>query len=118
MAVPHARSGQVIDVRPLGDQLRHAVTTTLVNSEQVEVIRLILPTGKQLPQHRVAGSITIQCLEGLVEVHAAESTQILDKGLMVYLAGDVLHSLTAVRDSAVLVTIHIPGNIVSAADVP
>ena len=32
MAIPHAKSGEVIDVRPLGSALAQARTTTLVKT--------------------------------------------------------------------------------------
>lgn len=118
MAIPHAAAGQAIDVRPLGDHLRQAVTTTLVKSDQLEIIRLVLPAGKELPPHRVAVSITVQCLAGLIEFHAAGRCQTPERGLMLYLDGNELHSVNAVEDSSVLVTIHITGNSLSAADVP
>ena len=38
MAIPHAKPGEVVDVRPLGPALASAQTTTLARAEQVEVI--------------------------------------------------------------------------------
>src|SRR5512144_22045 len=46
MAIPHAKPGEVIDVRPLGSALAQAKTTTLVKTPTLEVIRLIIPEGK------------------------------------------------------------------------
>jgi hypothetical protein len=37
MAIPHAKPGEVVDVRPLGSALASAQTKTLVRAEQVEV---------------------------------------------------------------------------------
>ena len=66
MANHHASPGEIIDLRPLGDSFAEAATATLVKAENLEVIRLILPAGKEIPSHAVAGPITVQCLEGRV----------------------------------------------------
>jgi hypothetical protein len=64
MAIPHALPGQAIDVAPLGTRLSSEQTIALFKSADLEVIRLVLPAGKSLPPHKVAGEITIQCVEG------------------------------------------------------
>jgi hypothetical protein len=46
MAIPHAKPGEIVDIRPLGSALASAQTKTLVRAEQVEVIRLVVPGGK------------------------------------------------------------------------
>ena len=32
----------------------------------MELVHLVLPSGKALPEHRVSGEITVQCIEGLI----------------------------------------------------
>jgi hypothetical protein len=46
MAITHATTGQVLDIRPLGPALATSVTTTLVKTDRLEIIRLVLPAGK------------------------------------------------------------------------
>ena len=108
MAIPHAASGEVIDIRPLVDQLAGAVTCTLVKSDRLEVIRLVVPAGKLIPPHKVAGPITVQCLEGEVEFSAHGQWQPLRPGHMLHLVGGELHAVRGVTDSSVLVTIQLP----------
>ena len=105
MAIPHAKSGEVIDLRPLGEALAHAVTSTLVKTDTLEVIRLVIPAGKDIPRHQVAGEITVQCLEGRVAFTAGGATRELAAGQMLYLAGNEPHSLRGIEDAFVLVTI-------------
>jgi quercetin dioxygenase-like cupin family protein len=105
MAIPHADSGELIDVQPLGAGLRQAITTTLVKTDQLEVIRLVLPAGKEIAEHRAPGEITVQCLEGAVEFHAHGRSRTLQAGQMLYLATGEPHALKAVEDASVLVTI-------------
>ena len=45
MAIPHAKPGEFVDVRPLGSALASAQTKALVRTDQVEVIRLVVPAG-------------------------------------------------------------------------
>lgn len=52
MAIPHAKPAEVIDVRPLGARLRDTQTTTLVKTDALEVIRLVLPAGKEIQRHK------------------------------------------------------------------
>jgi len=105
MALHHASSGELIDVRPLGDALAHTVTKTLYKSDHMQVFRLVLLAGKDAPAHSVDGEITIQCLEGTVELSIGKLTQVMRQGDLVCLAGGVVHALTAREDTSVLVTI-------------
>lgn len=105
MAIPHANSGQVIDVRPLGTALRDNVTTTLVKTARLEVIRLVVPAGKELPAHQVPGEITVHCLEGRIAFTAQDQTQELAAGQMLFLSGEQKHSVTGLDDASVLLTI-------------
>ena len=105
MAVPHATPGQAIDIRPLGPALSRTVTTTLVKTDRLEVIRLVVPAGKEIPSHKVAGEITVQCLEGRVAFTAQGDTRELQAGQMCYLSGGEEHSVKGIEDASVLVTI-------------
>lgn len=105
MAIPHASPGQVIDVLPLAAQLPQAKTRALFKSEHLEVIHLVLLAGKSLPPHKVAGEITIQCLEGEMLVTLDDGDCALRPGQMVYLQGGAMHAVLAVRDATALVTI-------------
>jgi quercetin dioxygenase-like cupin family protein len=104
MAIPHAQPGQVIDLLTPGET-REYLTQTLIKSHDLEVIRLILPAGKKIAEHKVNGEITVQCLQGRVRFSARGETQDLATGQMLYLAGGDLHALQATEDSCVLVTI-------------
>lgn len=55
MAVHHAGSGEVVDLRPLGVKLQDARTTAIVKSDTFEAVRLIVPAGHKIPPHRVEG---------------------------------------------------------------
>src|SRR5207248_11622994 len=105
MAVPHAKPGEVVDVRPLGSQLASAQTQTLVRAEQVEVIRLVVPAGKEIPEHKAKGEVVVQCLEGRVAFTAYGKTQTLEAGHLLYLPTGEPHSVKGVEDASLLVTV-------------
>lgn len=105
MAIHHASSGESIDVKPLGTRLSSETTTALFKSEQLEVMRLVLQAGKSLPPHKVPGEVTIQCIEGEIDVTAEGRSHLLQTGQMLFLSGNVLHGVVAHQDSSALVTI-------------
>jgi quercetin dioxygenase-like cupin family protein len=105
MAIPHANPGEAIDVRPFGPRLHGATTVALFKSDDLEVMRLVLPAGKSVPPHKVPGEITIQCIEGRIDVTADGRSHVLSAGQLLYLPGYVLHGLAALEDASALVTV-------------
>lgn len=105
MALEHALPGQVIDIRPLGSSIPTTKTTALFKSTDLEVMRLVLAAGKSLPPHKVQGEITIQCIEGCIEVTAEGTSHLLRAGHLLYLAGNAIHAVTALEDTSALVTV-------------
>lgn len=104
MSLPHPSSGDVIDVRPLGDKLLEAASIALVRTDDFEVMRLILPKGKSIPEHHVPGEITLQCMEGVIEIQAHDKTQQLQTGELIYLQGNTPYAIFALQNSSVLMT--------------
>ena len=105
MAIPHAHSGESIDIRPLGAHLPDEQTVALFKSDDLEVIRLVLLAGKSLQPHRVPGEITIQCLEGKLDVTAEGKSHLLNAGQLLFLSGNVVHGVVALENASALVTI-------------
>lgn len=105
MAIPHAASGELIEVLSPGEDLRQAKSSTLVRADHLEVFRLVLAAGKMLQDHKAAGALTIQCLAGAVEIEAHGRTQMLRAGSMVYLSDAEPHAVKALEDSSLLITI-------------
>ena len=105
MAQRHAQSGQVVSVLPLGDRLNGVRTTALLKAEQLEVVRIVLPAGHGLPEHKTPGEITVQCIEGRIEFRTPGRLQVLEPGDFIHLRREEPHSLQALLDSSALVTI-------------
>jgi quercetin dioxygenase-like cupin family protein len=105
MAIPHARPGQVTEVRPLGAHLATERTVALFKSEHLEVIRLVLPAGKSMSPHKVPGDITLQCIEGCMDVTVDGLSHVLRAGQLLYLTGGATHGVTALEDTSALLTV-------------
>ena len=105
MAIHHANPAEVINIQPLGSKLGSTKTHTLFKTDAMEVIRLVMPAGKQIAEHKAPGEITVHCLEGRIEFTANGKTQEIKAGEMLYLEAAQPHALEAIDDSTVLVTI-------------
>ncbi|WP_225972477.1 hypothetical protein [Ephemeroptericola cinctiostellae] len=105
MSIPHAVSGQVLNILPAAHELGAKQSTALFKSQELEVIRLILPKDKTMPTHQVAGEITVQCVSGSIEMICNGDIQVLNSGQLLYLSGGVAHSLSSREDAVVLLTI-------------
>lgn len=107
MALKHAKPGEVVNL------LCHAensdpISQALVSEPRMELMRLILEAGKQLPAHAVAGPITLYCHQGSVEVESGDGWQPMHDNDLMYLDGGTGHAVRALTDAIMLVTIFRP----------
>lgn len=105
MAIPHAKPGEIIDVRPFGEALNTTRTAALIKTDQVEVIRIVMHAGKVIPEHEAPGEIIVQCLEGRIAFTALGKTQELAVGQLLYLQAEEPHAVRCLEDASFLVTI-------------
>lgn len=105
MALPHLTAGQVLSVRALRERLPTEPSAALFKSLDLEVMRLVLLSGRSLPPHKVPGEITIHCLEGVLSVDVDGGSARLEAGELMFLARGATHSVTALSDASALVTI-------------
>jgi quercetin dioxygenase-like cupin family protein len=105
MALPHAQALDVIDISPLGDQLPRAVTTSLIKTPALQLMRMVLRAGADVPEHSVPDAITVQCLEGEATVTTLSRACRLAAGRLVVLEGGEPHAVHALTDVSLLVTI-------------
>ena len=105
MAMSHLSSGQVASVRPLGDELDETSTIALFKDKHLEVMRIFLRAGKRIAGHAVDGAVTLQCIEGEVDVITGDTHMVIRSADLLYLAAGVAHELLAIRNSSLLITI-------------
>ncbi|CAG9175698.1 cupin domain-containing protein [Cupriavidus pinatubonensis] len=105
MSLPHLSSGEVASVLPLGKQLTQTPSAALFKEHRLEVMRMVLPAGKQVGSHSVAGPSTIQCLEGEVEIGVDGAQRRLHQGDLLYLGAGAAHDVNAITNASLLVTV-------------
>ena len=105
MALQHAASGERIPLQRGDDDIAHFTSVALAKTENMELIRLVLPKERAMPEHMVEGEITLQCLEGEIVCNAHGASTVLKPGEMLFLLGGVPHSVQANVDSVALLTI-------------
>ena len=110
MALPHARPGQPIDIAPLHEALRTAATHAILKAHALELIRVVLRSGEALPPHQARGELTLQCIEGAVEVTLGDGATAfyLRAGQLVLLSAQCRHAVQALEDSSLLLTLQLP----------
>jgi quercetin dioxygenase-like cupin family protein len=104
----HAYPGRPIDLCPEGTSLAGATTFPLVKEEAFEAIRMVVHKGHEIAEHQVEGPITIACLTGRIAFRSRGQTHELTSGQWLFLLGSEPHSLRAIEDSALLLTILFP----------
>ena len=105
MAIPHAKPGELIDIRPLGSALANTITSTLLKTEKIEVVRLVMCAGKEIAEHQAPGELTVQCLEGRVAFTAQGRMQELVAGKLLFLNAGEPHAVRCIEASSILLTI-------------
>lgn len=108
MALKHAKSGEVVDLGPLGDKLKATKTSAIIKSEHFEAIRLIVHAGSTIPTHEVAGNVMLHCLEGHLRIGLSDGDIDLKEGEWVFLDRFEDYSISGVENSCVLMTILFP----------
>lgn len=109
MALPHANLFDVINVSPLGPELEGQVSTSLIKTDRIQLLHLVLAEHQDQPEHHVDEECVIHCIEGDVEVVTPGGVRRLRAGNLVVLPPQQKHSLRARAESAVLVTLLLRG---------
>jgi quercetin dioxygenase-like cupin family protein len=104
MSEQAATSVEVVEVVP-GEVLTEGRRLeTLIRTPTLEVKRLSLAKGTEIPTHNAPGEITVQCVVGRIAFTAAGETHDMEAGRMIYLRAREPHSLVSLEHSVVLVT--------------
>jgi quercetin dioxygenase-like cupin family protein len=86
MAIHHARPGEVFDLAHPQQEVPNTQSTALFRTDDIEVIRRVLRAGEKVPEHKVDGDMTLQCLAGAVKVCAHGAEQTITPGKLMYIA--------------------------------
>jgi quercetin dioxygenase-like cupin family protein len=105
MATHHASPGEIVDLATWAQDVPDEKTKVIVKTDEMELVRLVLPAGREFADHKVSGPCVIHCLTGEIECVAMGTTKVLAPGQLLYLIPDDPHSVKAVADSVALLTI-------------
>jgi quercetin dioxygenase-like cupin family protein len=108
MPAPQPKLSEVIDIRSAGEAGSGGPSTMLAKTAALEVRRLTLSKGREIPTHRATGEITVHCLEGRIAFTSGETTREFGPGQLILLEAGEPHSLIALEHSTVLVTKVLP----------
>lgn len=110
----HPVSGPVLtfslpeEMARLKTELRNAPARsakTLIKEGRVTVTLIGVNPGGSLHAHKADGPITIQVLEGEVELAIGETTQALPAGTLLALEGGIMHAVHSAHGGIFLLTV-------------
>lgn len=105
MALKHAQPLEVIALHDADRRGGEPVSSSLLKTSSLQLMRVVLPAGQALPEHRVPGELTVQCLEGEATLSMSGRTCRLRAGELVVLPGGEAHAVRAHADSMLLLTL-------------
>ena len=76
----------------------------LLENDSFKMMRLVLPAGKEIPEHKAPKEIVVQCVLGNVDFTTMGETHSMRPASMLHLTANELHALKANEDSVMLVT--------------
>lgn len=98
---------QVKSEKPWAESDRNAVT--ILKSDSMRIVLMGLHDNAELKAHKANGVISVQVLEGKISFVAEGRTAVLEKGQMIALQKNIVHSVVAFADSFFLLTLAMDG---------
>jgi quercetin dioxygenase-like cupin family protein len=87
------------------EKARARVARTLIKDGPVRIVLIGVRPGGALAEHTAEGPITIQVLEGSLELEAAGNRTTLGVGMLLHLRGGVPHAVTSAEGAFFLLTV-------------
>ncbi len=78
---------------------------TVFKSDTTTIVLIGMRENAELKEHTAIGNITVQVLEGEINFFAEQQTLSLGKGQMITLEENIPHSVTALKESFILLTL-------------
>ena len=105
MATHHAAPSEIVDLESWAYDLPNNQTKVIVKTPKMELARLVFSAGDKFSDHKVSGPIVVHCIKGEIEFTVGGVVQNLKPDQLLYLLPDELHSIRAIEDAVVLLTI-------------
>lgn len=110
MSQGHIKSGEVVNLESLREEMDVDASYALVKTDDMEVIRMAVHDGKTIDEHHISGEMTVQCLKGDILFMVDGEARELTPGDWLYLKKKQNFSYSAKDDTILLVTILFSGN--------
>jgi|GEM_PF-407425 quercetin dioxygenase-like cupin family protein len=101
----HVNAGEVINLDTLKGDMDVDSSYALVKTDDMEVIRMALPEGKEINEHSVEGEMSMLCLKGDITFTIDGNERNLNEDDWLYLQREELFSYRVNRPTLLLVTI-------------
>ncbi|MGD9943564.1 MAG: cupin domain-containing protein [Burkholderiaceae bacterium] len=105
MALKHARPLDVIDLHASDAERGTSASSSLLKTEHLQLMQLVLTEGHGLPEHSFPGEVTIQCLLGEASVTTPTGSCRLAPGQLTALPRNEPHAVQAHSRATLLVTL-------------
>ncbi len=79
--------------------------SSLVKGDGINVALMVLKKGAKLQEHHTRAPISVQVIEGRINFIAKGKTQVLTASMLVALDRGIEHSVEAVEESALILTV-------------
>lgn len=101
----HVESSEVINLAALKGDMDVDASYALVKTDDMEVIRMALPQGKEINEHSVEGEISVLCLKGHIQFNVGGVIRNLSEDDWMYLKKQQTFSYSVKENTILLVTI-------------
>jgi quercetin dioxygenase-like cupin family protein len=98
----------IADLKPEGRS-----AATLIKEQGVSVVLMAMARGNRVAEHQAPGVVTIQVLRGRVAIAHGDNRVDAAAGALVTFSPNVKHSLDALDDSTILITVVSPEDVSS-----
>jgi quercetin dioxygenase-like cupin family protein len=88
---------------------------TLVKYDDLRLVLMVVQRNARIPKHQTEGRVSVHVISGHIQVRASGRTFNLRTGGLLTLAPAIRHDLTAIEESAILLTIVWPPKAVNPA---
>ena len=101
----HVVSSEVINLEALKGDMDVDASYALIKTDDMEVIRMALPKGKEINEHKVEGEISVLCLKGNIQFSVGGVIRNLSEDDWMYLKKQQTFSYVVKENTILLVTI-------------
>ncbi len=105
MSHPETPAVQIVNLPPRGAPGDASRTTLLLKTNGLELHRVFIPAGEDVPTYEAQGEVVLHCLEGVVQITAHGTTQTLHAGQLLHLIVREPFSMLGQEDAVLLLTV-------------